>query len=174
MSEPEAGTKNTAERGSQVGIQAETVRDSTVYIVNHDASPQQKYEVGVRYLEGGMPSKARELIHEAIVHDYDSGKVRFHWALAMLSKRSYRDLNAEDRERLARLSDLLPTYDDDEWKRALAAICLLLDRLEDSGSDPGPALKELTALPPLQHDLIVRHLDLVLDGVIKESLWATT
>ncbi|QTR04629.1 hypothetical protein J7S33_07195, partial [Saccharothrix algeriensis] len=68
---------NTAEAGATVGIQAETVHNSTVYQVLPDASPRQKFEVGVRYLEDGVPVRARELINDAIAHGYDNGEVRF-------------------------------------------------------------------------------------------------
>lgn len=49
-----------------------------------------------------------------------------------------------------------------------------MDCLNDSGGDPGLALKELLALRPRQHDTIVRHLDLVLTGGMKDNLWHKT
>lgn len=172
MTESEPGTKITAEN-STVGIQAESVHNSNVYITQDD-SPQEKYRVGVNYLNDGVPGKARDLIHEAIVRGHDGAEVRFHWALAMLSKRSERDLTTQDHERLAHLSDLLRRYPDDEWKSALSALCALLRSLRKTGADPGPALEELTALPSQQREMIVRHLDLVLTGGMKDSLWAKT
>lgn len=174
MTGPDGATNNTAEPGSTVGIQAEQVHNSTVYQLLPDASPRQKYEVGVRSLEHGVPSRARELINDAITRGHEDGEVRFHWVLAMLSKRSYRDLTFEEREQLGRTSSVLDQYADDEWKRALEVICELLDSLIDSGSDPGPALAELRALQPRQRDQIVRHLDFVLTGGLKDNLWADT
>jgi hypothetical protein len=179
MTEPDPpttdpATRNTAEHGSTVGIQAEHVHNSNVYMVQPDASPSQKYEVGVRYLEDGVPSRARALIHDAIVHGHDNGEVRFHWMLAMLSKRSYRDLTPEEHQGLGRASEILPDYADDEWKRALEAICELLDYLNDSGGDSKLALEKLRALQTRQRDEIVRHLDLFLTGSMKDNLWAET
>lgn len=174
MTESDAATNNTAEHGSTVGIQAEQVHNSTVYQVLPDASPGQKYEVGVRFLEDGVPARARDLIAEAIAHGYDDGEVRFHWMLAMLSKRSYRDLTSDDRERLRHTADLLHKYVDDEWKRALQAICELLPCLNDSAGDPGLVLDDLLALQTRQREKIVRHLDLVLTGGMKDAVWAET
>jgi hypothetical protein len=174
MTEPDGATNNTAEPGSTVGIQAEQVHNSTVYQLLPDASPRQKYEVGVRFLEHGVPSRARELINEAIARGHEDGEVRFHWVLAMLSKRSYRDLTFEEREQLRRTSSVLDQYADDEWKRALQVVSGLLDNLIASGSDPGLALAELRALQPRQRDQIVRHLDLVLTGELKDNLWTDT
>ncbi|MBV8893054.1 MAG: hypothetical protein JO266_13985 [Acidobacteria bacterium] len=174
MTEPDGATTNTAEPGSTVGIQAEQVHNSIVYQLLPDASPRQKYEVGVRFLEDGVPGRARELINEAIAHGHDDGEVRFHWVLAMLSKRSYRDLTSEELEQLRRTPSVLERYADDEWKRALQVICGLLGSLLGSGSDPGLALMELHALQPHQRDQIVRHLDFVLTGGLKDTLWADT
>jgi hypothetical protein len=114
-----------------------------------------------------VPSRARDLIREAIARGHDGGQVRFHWMLAMLSKRSYRDLTAEERNALGRFTQTVHTYADDAWKRALQAICELLSCLTKSGGDPGLALEELHDLQPLQRDQIVQHLDLVLTGGIK-------
>ena len=94
-------TTNTAESGSTVGIQGEWVQNSNVYMVSPEDPPERKYEVGVNYLNNGVPTGAREWITDAIVHGYDNAEVRFHWALAMLSKRSYRELSFDERAQLA-------------------------------------------------------------------------
>lgn len=174
MTQPGAATQNTAELGSTVGIQAEQVHNSNVYQVLPDAPPRHKYKVGVRFLEDGVPTQAQELITEAIAHGYEDGEVRFHWVLAMLSKRSYRDLASGEREQLAHTSEFLHKYAADEWKRALEAICELLECLNHSGGDARLALKKLRALPSPQRDKIVRHLGLVITGGMKDNLWAET
>lgn len=168
---------NTAASGSNVGIQAESVSDSyvfvnsTVYQKSDSASPAEKFRAGVRYLEIGVPVRARELIGEALAAGYENGEVRFHWMLAMLSKRSYRDLTPGERDELARTSERLRQYADDAWKRALRVICDLLDCL-NAKFDPGPVLRRLLDLAYKQRELIERHLDLVLTGSNKDSLWA--
>lgn len=171
-----ATVNNAAEPWSTVGIQAGgDVHDSNVYIVAPDAPPDQKYAVGVRFLEDGVPLRARELIGEAIAHRHDNGEVRFHWTLAMLSKRSVRDLTHSERDQLSHTRSILRHYLEDEWKRALQAIFGLLDCCTDAGDDDsGTAFKRLDDLPAQQRDKIIRHLDLVLTGTIKDKLWTET
>lgn len=155
-----------------VGIQGSVIHESNVYVVHPDAAPSQKYEIGVRYLDDGVPVEARDLISEAMAHGFESGEVRFHWMLAMLSKRSLRDLTAEEIGRLELVSRNLDKYANDEWKRALTTMFALLSQLEEG--DCSVALKQLRELLPDQRDKILRHLDLVLTGGAKETLWAET
>jgi hypothetical protein len=161
-------TWNNAEYGSAVGIQAEQVHNSVVYMEVPDSSPRDKYELGVRFLRDGVPARARDLITEAIAHGYEDAEVRFHWLLAMLSKRAYRDLNVVERDQLGRIPDYVPHYSDDEWKRGLTAVNELLESLH---TDPGPAIESIQRLEVRQREEIVRHLDLVLTGSAKDSLW---
>lgn len=173
-----ATAENLADNGSVVGIQASVVRDSTVYQVFRTDSPLRKYEVGVRFLEDGLPARARELINEAIARSHDNSEVRFHAVLALLSKRAYRDLDAAERESLARLPHLLAGYADDRWTRASRVVLRLVACADGStgsaGTDHADALAALRALPPQQQDKIVRHLDLIMTGVLKDDLWAET
>lgn len=169
-----AETTNTAEGGSTVGIQAESVHNSNVYFMSPDASPDEKFRVGAKYLDDGVPGKARDLISEAIARGLDNGEVRFHWVLAMLSKRSYRDLSIQEREQLERLPELLPGYADDEWRTALATLGDILSQISDPDGDRVTRANEINALSDPQRDMIVRHLDLVLSGSTKDRLWAMT
>jgi hypothetical protein len=164
-------THNSAENNSVVGIQAEIVHDSQVYNIFPEASPWEKYTVGVRFLEDGVPSRARSMISDAIAHGYDSAEVRFHWVLAMLSKRAYHDLGAEELQQLHRASERLRFYADGEWKTALRVAFELLGLFRDSDGITGPVLKRLQDLPPCQREPILHHLDLVLAGGMKDSLW---
>jgi hypothetical protein len=167
-------THNSAAYDSTVGIQAETVHNSNVYFVHPEASPQEKYKVGVRFLEDGVPSRARDMISDAMAHGYDGAEVRFYWVLAMLSKRAYHDLSAEELHRLHQTSELVRTYDDGEWKTALRITLELLAILSDTDGETGSVLKRLRALSPRQRDPILHHLDLVLTGGMKDSLWVET
>lgn len=167
----EARTTNTAEAGATVGIQAESVHNSNVYFVQPDAPPQRKYEVGVNFLEGGVPGEARRLIGEALANGHDTYEVRFHLALAILSKRSDRDLTDEDRDQIAQMSGPPPDAKSDEWARALAVIQTLLDYMDAPPADPAPVLRQLHALRPEQRAKILTHLDQMLNGVLKDHLW---
>ncbi|WP_171908327.1 hypothetical protein [Streptomyces niveus] len=156
---------------STVGIQAETVHNSTVNI-HADASPQEKYKVGVRYLEDGVPSRARDMISDAIAHGHDGAEVRFHWVLSMLSARAYHDLSTEELQRLHHASGLTGTYAEGEWKDALRVAFELLAMLSTTDGETGRVLERLLALSPSKRDAILHHLDLVLTGGLKDSLWA--
>ncbi|MEV0475054.1 hypothetical protein [Streptomyces prunicolor] len=171
MNDGSSVTHNSAAYDSTVGIQAETVHNSNVYFVHPDASPQEKYKVGVRFLEDGVPSRARDMISDAIAHGHDSAEVRFYWVLAMLSARAYHDLNTEELQRLHHASGLR-TYAEGEWKDALRVAFELLAMLSTADGETGRVLERLRALSPRQRDAILRHFDLVLTGGLKDSLWA--
>ncbi|MFJ2832620.1 hypothetical protein ACIPC1_34570 [Streptomyces sp. NPDC087263] len=170
MNDGSSVTHNSAAYDSTVGIQAETVHNSNVYFVNPDASPQEKYKVGVRFLEDGVPSRARDMISDAIAHGHDNAEVRFYWVLAMLSARAYHDLNTEELQRLHHASGLR-TYAEGEWKDALRVAFELLAMLSTADGETGRVLERLRALSPRQRDAILRHFDLVLTGGLKDSLW---
>ncbi|MGW7059202.1 hypothetical protein ACWGHM_11710 [Streptomyces sp. NPDC054904] len=165
-------THNSATNDSTVGIQAETVHNSNVYFVHPDASPQEKYRVGIRLLEDGISGRAREMITDVIAHGNDHAEVRFHWVLAMLSTRAFHDLNAEEIKQLHHASRLVRTYAGGEWKDALRITFELLAMLSTAQGDTALVLKRLRALPARQREGIIRHLDLVLAGGLKDSLWA--
>lgn len=165
-------THHSAAYNSTVGIQAETVHNSNVYFVHPEASPEEKYKVGVRFLEDGIPSRARDMISDAIAHGYDNAEVRFHWVLAMLSARAYHDLSTEELQRLRHASGLIQDYAEGEWKDALYVAFELLAMLRAADGETGRTLERLRTLPSRQRDDILRHLDLVLTGGLKDSLWA--
>ncbi|MFD0499373.1 hypothetical protein [Streptomyces rhizosphaericus] len=172
MTEGFPSTHNEA-HDSFVAVQASVVRDSTINIVPPDASPQKKYEVGVRCLEEGLPGRARELIWDAITHNHDGPQIRFHWALAMLSKRAHHDLSAEERRQLDRTRDVMQGYaEDKDWKPGLQVVFDLLALPGKADSETAAVLKRLRDLAPPQRDLIVHHLDLVLTSRTKATLWA--
>ncbi|MEV6126241.1 hypothetical protein AB0M05_05345 [Streptomyces violaceusniger] len=172
MTEGFPSTHNEA-HDSFVGAQAGIIFDSTINIVPPDASPQKKYEVGVRCLEEGLPGRARELIWDAITHNHDGPQIRFHWALAMLSKRAHHDLSAEERRQLDRTRDVMQGYaEDNDWKPGLQVIFDLLALPGKADSETAAVLKRLRDLAPPQRDPIVHHLDLVLTSRTKATLWA--
>ncbi|MER8013008.1 hypothetical protein ACIQ7S_08700 [Streptomyces griseoluteus] len=174
MSDSDGSTYNSAAYDSTIGIQAETVHNSNVYFVHPDASPQEKFRVGVRLLEDGIPSRAHEMITDAITHGYHTAEVRFHQVLAMLSARTYHDLSTEEIQRLHRVSGLVRNFPEDNWKEALRVTFDLLAALSIANGETGPVLKQLQDLPSPQHNAILRHLDLMLTGGLKDELWAET
>ncbi|MFG3340651.1 hypothetical protein [Glycomyces sp. NPDC048151] len=167
-------TVNSAGPGATVGVQAKVVHNVNVYQVPPGASPQEKFEAGLRYLNDGVPFKARELISEAIAAGHDNAEIRFHWVLAMFSKRSYRDLDRLERESLDDFANGVHTYTDGRYRSALEGIKELLAHLSGQGGDPDTAEKQILALDPELLALIQRHLELVLSGATKDKLWEAT
>lgn len=165
-------TTNTVEEGANVGFQAGQVHNSSIYVSSPEDPPERTYQVGVNYLTNGVPLKAREMINEALARGHDDTEVRFHWALAMLSKRSYRELTSEERAQLTRLPQHLARFARDGWTRALETLCELLAHLENPDCDPASTMAKLRNLPPHQREKIEQHCDLVLTGGVKDALWA--
>ncbi|MFF0589338.1 hypothetical protein ACFYWD_25610 [Streptomyces sp. NPDC003781] len=174
MSDSHGAAYSSAAYDSNVGMQAGVIHKSNVYFVHPDASPQEKYRVGVRLLEDGNPSRAREMITDAIAHGHTGAEVRFHWVLAVFSARTYHDLSAEEVQRLRYVSGIVRTYPEDEWKQALRVTFDLLAVLGTTSGETGSVLKQLQDLPSLQRNAILRHLDLMLTGGLKDDLWAET
>ncbi|TLW91132.1 hypothetical protein FFT09_17845 [Saccharomonospora piscinae] len=172
MSEHPTFTTNTAEHGAMVGIQANEVHDSNVYITSPTAPPSEKYAVGVQSLADGIPLKARELIGDALAHGHDNNEVRFHWTLAMLSKRTARDLTHQERDQLEQTRTTLRYGSTDDWWRAAQVVFDLLDLHTGAREDHAVVLEALTALPQQHRTVIVRHLDLILTGNNKDKIWA--
>ncbi|MBI0375852.1 hypothetical protein [Streptomyces sp. NEAU-174] len=167
-----SGVTHNSAYDSVIGIQGGVIHNANVSILHPDASPQEKYKVGVRCLEEGVPSRARDMISDAIAHGYDNAEVRFHWVLAMLSARAYHDLSTEEIQRLRRASGLVRTYAEGEWKDALRVAFELLAMLSTANDETGRVLERLRALSPRRRDEILHHFDLVLTGGLKDSLWA--
>ncbi|EHR62314.1 hypothetical protein [Saccharomonospora cyanea] len=172
MADQEPTVSNTAADNSTVGIQAQQVHNSTVYMNVPGMSAEQKFQKGVNALKGGLPGRALDFIKDAIADGHDSAQVRFHWFLAMLSKRSFRELDRGEREELRAAQASLEKYSEDAWKQGIETICALLSRMGDVEADPEPELKALRALPSPQRVLIGDHLGMLLDGTVKDALWA--
>lgn len=175
MSRPEnenpGDTTNTAESGSYVGAQFGHVHNSEVYVVGPDEPPETKYRFGLLYLREGVPAKARELITEAVSEGHDNSETRFHQVLAVLSKRSFRDLGPQDREQLRVLSARLHTYSEDVWRRALESVLALLSCLDKPGRSSDEAVDTLLALPEAQRRPVLHHLGLMVTGGMRGRLW---
>ena len=173
MTTPHAASGNFAADASHVGVQAGTVHgDVWVYQVPEDASPEQKYRIGVNYLDGGMPMKACELINEAIARGYCTSEVWFHWLLAMLSGRTQRQFLDEDLARLRSARQRIPADSGDAWSDGVRLILQLLDSLESLKNDLRLIIKELDELDRAQRDKILRHLELLLKGPLTDQMWA--
>ncbi|WP_335987886.1 hypothetical protein [Glycomyces sp. MUSA5-2] len=167
---PHVRTSNTA-NGGNVGIQAGVVHNSTVYMLPDNATPEDEFELGCRYLADGVPPKAQEHIGAALAGGFDNAKVRFHWVLAMLSKRSFRDLERHERERLVRLGAQVLVLPKDRYREALEAVTELIVQLSRREPDIESAEKRLLLLDTDLLDAIQDHLIHVLSGATQDKLW---
>lgn len=169
MSGPE--THNTAGPHSFVGVQVGQMHDSKIYVVGPDDPPETIYDVGVRYLESGIPGKAREHIERAHARGLDHPELHLNRALAILSKRSYRDLNKADRALLKELELRTESLSHDTSGQALDVVFALLSCVDGSDGESETAMALLRDLPSGHRDPILRHLGLVLTGGMKQRLW---
>lgn len=178
MTESTAAAANVASGEAHVGVQAQVVHgDVHVYDVPPNAPPEEKYQVGVRYLDGGMPGLARELINEAIANRYETWHVRFHWLLAMLSGRTLREFSAEDSSAFEASRKRIPTGVRDQWADGVQAISRLLNTSVLPGTTSGTevdvetVLKEFDSLVAEQRGKILRHLGVFLQGTLEDQMW---
>lgn len=169
--EPGSSTTNTAEHGSVVGIQASVVHNSTVFITTEAATPDQLYRKGIEFLNSGAAGEARRLIDDAITRGHDTSEARFHYLLALMSRRSNRDLTAEERDQLRGRATPAPGDTGSDWSEALTVVAALVDRDNRLDSDHDQLQSRLDALPRKIQAAIARHLDAVLADVMSEDLW---
>ncbi|MFF5230729.1 hypothetical protein [Dactylosporangium sp. NPDC000521] len=162
---------NVADGNANVGVQAETIHGNVyTYQLAPDASPEETFRTGVRYLDARMPTQARELIETAVVRGYETDEVQFHRLLALLSGRTLRQLGSDEFDSLAAITDRIVRVDgDDGWSAGLRVMLQLLDSANNADVDV--VLKELIRLHPEQRDRILDHLGVLLEGPIEDQLW---
>ena len=131
MTTPTGDATNVADHGANVGVQAQVVHgDIYLYQLPDGATAKEKYETGVKYLDGGMPDKARELIGEAVIEGYDTSEAFFHWMLAFLSRRTYQQFSEEDFSGFQSARRKIPQYVGDQWSDGLKVINILLNSVD--------------------------------------------
>ncbi|HEY7147359.1 MAG TPA: hypothetical protein VH637_24180 [Streptosporangiaceae bacterium] len=171
MTIPADAMVNVAGDTANVGIQAHVVHGDVFLYQPAARSPDEKYRAGVRYLDGGMPTKARQLIGEAMTGGFRTNEVCFHWMLALLSGRTRRQFSVEDSLSLSAARAQLPADADDEWARGLSVISQLLDSLDNPDADIHVVLRQVDGLGVLQQAKIYRHLEMFLSGPVEDQIW---
>ncbi|MEN3534466.1 hypothetical protein AAH991_05060 [Microbispora sp. ZYX-F-249] len=170
MNTPGGTTTNIADGAATVGVQAQTVHAVNFYEIFSGDSPQRKFEVGLRYLRGGVPPKARELIGEAVADGYVTSQSCFYLLLALLSGRTLQQVPKEDLATLC-LAQGWKVGGADEWTRAIRVISRLLTSLQKGDLDPQAVEEELNRLGQVQRDEIQQNLEMFLNGSIQDGLW---
>lgn len=172
MIDPDATTTNVAEDSAYVGVQAGTVHGGVhTYVIPAGASPEEKFETGVRLLDGGMAGRARQLIGEAVEEGHAGNRVCFYWQLALVSGRARHEMSMEDTAMLRSAPDMCCLAGADEWADGARTICRLLDCAQKPDEDLRLPLKDFDRLGPIQRATILRHLELYLDGPLEDQIW---
>lgn len=166
-------TTNYAADSAFVMAQAEVIHGGVHYYeAPAGASAAEIFEVGVRQLNGGMPENARESIGKAVMDGGLTGnKVCFHWQLALVSGRTRQEVPEQDITTLRQVPQTCNMAGTDDWADGARIICRLLESVERPDEDLRPLLKDLDALADLQKSMILRHLQLFLDGPLKNEMW---
>jgi hypothetical protein len=144
--------------------------DYNSYHVAPDASPEEIFRVGVKFLEGRMLPEAREHIERAVALGHETDEVRFYRLLSLVSGRTLRQLSNEDLDSLAVIcSRLTGLRGPGAWTAGVRVVLVLLSSLPSA--DAALVDKELSGLPALQRDLIVDHLGVLLEGPVEDEMW---
>ncbi|GAB7040581.1 MULTISPECIES: hypothetical protein [Catenuloplanes] len=163
---------NVADGDATVLLQAGVVHDGVhIYEAPPGATPAQRFQIGLRYLEGGVAPKALEVIEEAMTAGHRDSRARFYWILAMLSGRTLSQLTDADEERLRHALGTPRLRAEDEWVEALRVIERFLTAPADPRDDPQTAIKAFDALPADRRKEILRHLELFLKDKIQDAMW---
>ncbi|MEE4544172.1 hypothetical protein V2S66_19610 [Streptomyces sp. V4-01] len=110
------------------------------YVVHPDATPEERYAMGLRLLEAGLRVRAEELISEAVAHGLDTPEVLYYWALSIVSRRAVQDVaSPEDMERLRAVERLAGDLGRDPFGQALRVVMTMLDEAFGRPSDADPA-----------------------------------
>jgi hypothetical protein len=162
---------HVAQDHAQVGVQAETIHgDVYTYHLSPDAPPEERFRLGVRYLDARMPNQARERIEEAVARGYETDEVRFHRLLALLSGRTLRQLGSDDFNSLSAIFGGITRLDGEgEWTAGVRSILRMLNAQTVSETDL--AVKELDRLTPRLRNKILDHLGVLLNGHLEDQMW---
>jgi hypothetical protein len=173
-----------ANGNATVGVQVGVVHgNATFYTVRAGATAAERYRVGLNYLNGNVPRKAEQLIHEAVVGGLTGSEVAYHWALAILSGRAFDHLDEADFNKINDAFKMGFTHGRDaqgrrdEWLCALDMVVQLMhciadheNREHDDFAALGKVLDMYGELPERRRDEIRRHLDMILVGSIEDMI----
>ncbi|MEU7916463.1 hypothetical protein [Microbispora bryophytorum] len=162
---------NFAAGNAHVDVQGIVHGGVNYYRTSPDSSPREKFEAGVRYLESGATGRAWPRIDDAVLSDYRTNRACFYWLLALLSGRTRGELSDEEAARLQNSDHFLPLSGDDPWAEGARTMLRLVESINRADADLRVLMKEFDELPPRQRDLILRHLELFLEGPIKDDVW---
>jgi hypothetical protein len=179
--------KNVARNNARVENQIGVVHgDAKFYSLSNESTPEEKFRVGLNYLNGNMPRQAEKLIGEAVMSDYLPIRGAYYWILAILSGRTFDHLSEDEFDQLQAAStkahsagDELHYYDTESWLSALDVLVGLVGSILSQEQNPdsdsakfAAAFQRYEQLPKDRKDEIRRHLDMILVGGIQDQIAA--
>lgn len=172
MTDPYTAATNHAGDHAHVDVQATTVHGGVhYYTLSAEASSEERFQIGVRLLDGGMPGKARQLMQEAVVDGHRGNEACFRLQLALVSGRTRREMPPDDARTLRHASSLCEVAGGDAWADGVKTIERLLDAARLPDADLRPLLKDLDGLGEPQRSMILRHMELFLEGPLQNEMW---
>jgi len=185
VTSPESSSFNVAGGNASVGIQAHSIDlDGDLIIVEGDVrltvfpgdSSEDKYRIGLNNLNSGKATKARELIWDAMTEGYKVSEARFHWLVAMLSGRTVRQFSREELNQLNMTRSQSPRDVDDPWSEGTWIVFRFLEsagvlKKKDPRPDISAVVDEFDRLGMRQRALLLPHLELFLEGPLKDDMW---
>lgn len=172
---------NAAGGNARVGAQIGVVHgDVRVEYQIKGTSAEEKFTVGLNHLRTGAPREAEKLIREAYAHGLTTNRVRFYYALALVSNRSIKDVVQESFTQLDATFAAVDPSSPDHFADGLLTVRALIGCVVEQdlrGGTPGEdrlteALRQFDALPADLREEVGRHLDMVLVGAIEDELEA--
>lgn len=170
MTDP-GDTTNVAGDSAHIGVQAGVVHGGVHFTLPPGASAKEKFETGVRFLKSNVPSKAWKLINEAVDTGYRTNESSFYWLLALVSGRTRNELSSEEIGLLRNRKNIIHLTEDDAWADGVTTIDRLLDSVQKPEADSQVLWKEFRELGGAQGDLVEQHLQLFLEGPLRDRMW---
>jgi hypothetical protein len=163
--------------GGQHGAVAGTIHGgvhNNYYQVPEGATTEEKFDIALRYLASGQATTARRLLSEVTAVVPDSPRVWFHWLLAFFSGRTLRELSPEDRQSWTAASQQIAALPRSGWSPGVDVIQRLAAasgaRTAD-GVTVSEILRDIDRLDAAMRSGVLRHLERVLQGSLKDELW---
>lgn len=169
---------NTATGHAHVGAQFGVVHGDIAVYQFTEGPPERQFEVGLNNLRAGAAREAERLIRGAFTRGLKSTRVFFYYALSVVSGKTINQVVQEDFDKLETAFEEAGRCSADHFAEGLSTVrslifCLIaqdLDGLAPQDARVSSALQQFDALSEeLQKD-IVRHLNMVLSGVIQDAL----
>lgn len=146
------------------------VHQSNHYYVQEDAPPEQQLDQAIQILHTRGRAKSIEILDKVLASE-DSARARFYLALALLSGRTFRDLDEDDERRLGAVGRGMDAHDDVRWIPALRLVCELIDRHREGRTGDDRIVNKVRQLAPDHQRMIDDHLAHVVDGDTRDRLW---